>query len=228
MKRIQLLIALSIFSFCVKAQDTLKTFNHEIGINVVSLVKQLVSSNPSSTLNQLPYDIFYNLYYQDRIGLRVGLGLLNQKTETSIDGQPTPRTAKANTLNLRIGASYNFVKTKRLTLNVFGDFLTEKITQQSINTQTTQAFGNPQMTTTTTSDDDVNGTGFQAGVGVKFNIYKHLSLYTEIPISYMSEKNTTKDVIESTGTPTRTATSSFKVSTTRITLPVTVYLVLRF
>lgn len=215
-------------SACLKAQDSLKLLNHEIGFNTVGLVKQMISNNPSSQLSQLPYLVFYNLYYEDLVGARVGLGVLNQKTESTSDNQSFPRTTTNNSLNLRLGASYNFVKYKRLTLNVFGDFLFEKFKSETVATLTLQTFPNPVQTITQSSSNLTNGVGAQVGVGVKFNIYKHLSLYAEVPFSYIIEDNKSSTSTSSPGSSTISNTNKQTNKLTSITLPTTVYLVLRF
>jgi hypothetical protein len=211
----------------VRAQDSSKVLTHEIGFNTVSLIKQLISNNPSSTLPQLPYDIFYNLYYNDLIGARLGLGLSNLHSETSIPGQALPRTFDQKSLNLRIGASYNFVKSKKVTLNAFADVIIEKISNESVNTTTTQIFPNPPQTITTRSYDKIDGIGGQAGVGVKFNIIKHLSVYAEVPIVFINEKTTSGLVTNQPGVIPQPDDTS-KSSLTSVILPTTIYLVLRF
>lgn len=230
MKNLKLFIALLIFSpFLTKAQDSTRIFNHEIGFNTVSLVKQLISNNPSSTLTQLPYDLFYNLYYKDKFGFRAGLGLATTKTETSIQGQATPRNDNDINYSMRFGLSYNFVKSRRLTLNTFADFLIGRSEQKSVNTQTTvPQFGDPVSTITTTSDDLLKSTGAQVGIGVKYNIYRHLSLYIEVPVSIMLNKNTQTLTIADPNAETVTTTSTIKSTVTKISIPTTVYLVLRF
>ena len=229
MKKIQPLIILCfLLANSIKAQDSVKVINQEIGFNTVLLIKQLISNNPSNTLDQLPYSVFYNLYYKDKIGLRVGLGLSNSKDQTTIDGQNTPRTTKSNELDLRTGISYNFIKHNRITLNTFVDALILQSKTETVNTRTTQTFPNPVEKITTTSTDKTTGSGFQVGVGVKFNIYKHLSIYAEVPLSFMATTTTSSVNISEAGQPSEITKTTSTNSYSKITLPTTLYLVLRF
>ncbi|MES2679258.1 MAG: outer membrane beta-barrel protein [Bacteroidota bacterium] len=227
MKRIAGVFLFVFVATFVRAQDSSKVITHEIGFNSVSLIKQLISNNPTSTLPQLPYDVFYNLYFNDLIGARIGLGITNLHSETQIQGQSLPRTFDQKSLNLRAGVSYNFVKSKRVTLNGFADVIFEKFSSESVNTSTTQTFPNPVQTFTDKSYNKINGIGGEAGVGVKFNLVKHLSIYAEVPIVFLTEKSTSGIATNRPGVipqPDNKSTTSL----TSIILPTTIYLVLRF
>lgn len=223
------IIIFGLFFLCVfvKAQDSTRILTHEIGFNTVSLIKQVISNSPATTIPQLPYDFFYNMYYKDKIGIRIGAGIVTTYTETLITGQTIPRTTSTSNLQLRTGVSYNFVSTKHLTLNGFGDYLIENISRETANTTTAQSFPNPVQKITTVTTDKTKGSGFQIGVGVKYNIHKHLSVYAEAPFSFMAEKTTSDVMINDTGTIEETNTT-IKTSGTRFFVPTTVYLVLRF
>lgn len=228
MKRYSAVYLFVLFSTFMNAQDSAKVLSHEIGFNTVSLIKQVVSNNPTAaTIQQLPYDIFYNLYYQDLIGLRVGLGYTQQHNETAISGQLIPRTTNQSALNLRVGLSYNFVRSKKLTLNCFGDVILEKIKAETVSTTTMQTFGNPIETVYTKSNDQIDGIGAQIGVGVKYNIIKHLSVYIEVPFVFVTEKTTSSFFTTQVGVvpdPTIPVVNS----QTKVFLPTTVYLILKF
>jgi hypothetical protein len=227
MRKIKLLSSLFFLPVLIKSQDSIKLVHHEIGFNTVSLVKQVISNNPTSALPQLPYDFFYNAYYKDKFGIRLGAGLSTSYTETEIQNQPYPRITNKFTINTRGGLSYNFIHNKRITLNVFADYVRSDTKDETIATTTVQTFPNPTQRITTETSDKSTAEGAQAGVGIKFNIYKHLSLYTEAPLSY-----TTK-VSKSTVNINDTGTNSWSVSTVRTSgllfyIPTTIYLVLRF
>ena len=227
MKKTVAIFLFVLTSAFLSAQDSTKIVTQEIGFNTVSLVKQLISNNPSSTLPQLPYDLFYNVYYEDLIGLRLGAGIINQYIETSVTGQIVPRTTDNKSLNLRIGLSYNFLKTKRLAFNVFGDFLIEKGSSETAFTSTITSFPNPVITQTTKITEKLNGSGGQIGVGVKYNILKNLSIYAEVPFVFLTEKSSSSVFVNRSGLVSLTDDSS-KTTTSRIILPTTIYLVLRF
>jgi hypothetical protein len=226
MKHLFILLFTTI-TFYTKAQDSVKVLQHEIGFNTVLLVKQMISNNPSSTLPQLPYAIFYNLYYKDLVGIRLGLGYQNSHQETEIEGQQTPRETNQSNLNLRAGASYNFVSTKRLTFNVFADYVMERVSLKTSNTSTMQSFPNPISNLTVENTETTYGKGGQVGVGVKYNLFKNLSIYAEVPFTFIARTAKSELSIEEDGI-TEITSSSGKSSFTSITLPTTVYLVLRF
>src|SRR5437764_155821 len=53
-----------------------KAVNQEIGFNVISLLTQLTIFT-STNVTQLPFDVFYNIYVKDRVGLRFGTGFIS-------------------------------------------------------------------------------------------------------------------------------------------------------
>jgi hypothetical protein len=228
MKNLKPIIAFVLLSSFLKAQDSTKAINHEIGFNTVSLIKQVISNNPNNTLSQLPYDIFYNLYFKDKIGIRLGLGINNSNSQTKIDGQNEPRKTTRNSISGRIGLSYNFVKQNRVTLNAFADMIYENFELRTTNTETVQSFGDPVHNITTTTVDQTNGMGGQLGVGVKYNLYKHLSLYAEIPFTFLSSTVTSNVLIEEDGFPDDITNSKSTGTSVKIIVPATIYLVLRF
>lgn len=228
MKKI-IIVALSVIcSSVLSAQDTTKVLRHEIGFNAVSIVKQLISNNPASTLPQLPYAVFYNLYFTPQINMRLGFGISNTKTEVSVEGQVLPRTTNNVNMDGRAGVSYNFVRQNRLTFNAFADVLYHNSGAKTVNTQTTQVFGNPVDVITIITSDITTGIGGQIGAGVKYNIYKHLSIYAEVPISIVSAETVSKVDISSSSFPTTSTVTKSKNKSTNIFLPTTIYLVLRF
>jgi hypothetical protein len=227
MKKIKFIICSLLFVTLAKSQDSTKVIKHEIGFNTVLLVKQLISNNPTATLDQLPYSVFYNMYFNNTIGIRVGLGLSNAKYKTTIEGQVEPRETKQQDLNVRGGITYNFIKHQKLTLNAFVDGIYNNSSYKTVNTQTINSF--PQtINVTTTSSDKMVGTGGQIGVGVKYDLLKYLSLYIEVPISFVASTVTSE--VETTRSNATSQKNSNKdvITRTYITLPSTLYLVLRF
>ena len=151
--KIKFLIPVLLICFNLYSQDStkVKLLNHEIGFNTISLIKQMVSNNPSSTLPQLPYAVFYNVYYKNLIGLRLGLGLTSNTIETKVSGQNDNKITKNTSQDVRLGLSYNFIRTKRFVANVFGDYVYNKNVISSTNTSTVQVFpdlytDNPSLT----------------------------------------------------------------------------------
>ncbi len=223
-----LFISALLASGFVRSQDTTKKITHEIGFNTVSLIKQVISNNPSETLGQLPYDIFYNVYFHNKFGIRFGMGIDNRHSKVEIEGQKEPRTTSGNILHLRGGVSNNFISNRRLTLNVFGDLLYSQDNSTTVNTHTVQNFGDPVEEIQTTTTDDAVGIGAQVGVGVKFSLLKNLALYAEVPLTFMSTKVESSVVIRQPFVPENNSKSQSTNTATSIFLPTTVYLVLMF
>lgn len=215
--------------YTAKSQDSTKTklLNHEIGFNTVSLVKQMLSNTPTNTLAQLPYDFYYNIYYKDLVGLRFGAGVSSNSTKTQVDGQQYPRETVSSAYLVRTGASYNFVNNKKLAFNCFADFSFGTNALYTTNTSTSQTFPNPLQTITTETSDVTKSKIFQAGVGVKYNFTRNLSVYTEVPYAFIKEKTSSDVSINDTGEITKSQDNT-SVFRTKIYLPTTVYLVLRF
>lgn len=224
-----LLLIFLVFStiFC-KAQDSTTAGPNEIGFNTVSLVKQLISNNPTSTLATLPYMVFYNYYFTDNMAARLGVGGSISKNEQNIQGQVEPRTTKVNAVNLRLGASVNLAESRRVTVLGFADFIYEKGSTSTINTSTIQTFPNPIINRRVESSTKTNGFGGQIGAGLKFGLYKHLSLYVEVPMSYIIEKTETSDTVTDVGSPAVNNTATETNTNIRISLPTTLYLILKF
>jgi hypothetical protein len=231
MRYIKFSLLLFILSLSVSAADTTqvkkKRFYHEIGLNSLTLLQQ-INAFKVPTSEQLPYDLFYNLYWKDKYGIRLGGGVSNTYTETEVQDQKAPLQTTTGSLNLRGGLSMNFASYKRVTLNAFADYLVKRAGTESVSTTTFQLTFDPIKTKTVTMSDKVNGMGGQVGVGVKFNIFKQLSLYTEVPLSYMREERVTEELIQIKGTADQINRKVFNNNRTKITLPTTIYLVLRF
>src|ERR1043165_3440256 len=132
--RFQVLLTLLLACNALGAQDSTRTFNQEFGVNVGSLLQQvkLFTVTPGG----LPYDLFYNIYYKDKYGIRVGLGILTVENNTQVEGQNTPRTVNDNKTNFRIGASCYALHSKWLDLNFFVDGFYKKNEETSSNTST--------------------------------------------------------------------------------------------
>ncbi len=229
MKKLTLLFTLLFqLSATLFAQDTNKVIRHEVGFNTVSLIKQLISNNPSNTLEQLPYDIYYNFYFNSKSALRIGLGVQNTNTSTEIEGQTEPRTTGEVAFNLRMGLGKDIVSYKHLSLNAFADVLFKNSSLNTVNTSTSQNFPNPVLTTKTTSSDITTGFGAQVGLGVKYNLLKHLAVYIEVPMTYMAESMKSELTFEEEGSSAVSSSNKTFSTNLQISLPTTIYLVLRF
>lgn len=227
MKKIKTFVVLVLLSSFVHAQDSTKTISHEIGFNLVSLISQFKQINTSS-VTQLPYDVFYNVYYKNTVGLRIGAGVLTGYNEDAVNKQTYPKETTSNNLNLRFGLSYNYLKANKLVLNGFVDYVYENIKYESVSSATTQVFPNPIVTKYDKQSTVIKGAGFQIGTGIKYNAGKHISFYAELPFVFLREKIITDNLTRETGVDDITTNLTSRHFSSRFILPATVYLVLRF
>src|SRR5690606_1569932 len=91
--------------------------------------------------------------------------------------------------------AYNFGRFRTVTFNVFGDYLHGTFTSETVNTGTSQAFPDPVITNTQRNISVGTGNGLQAGVGVKWQFFKNLCLYAEVPVSYFMIKTSTESIV---------------------------------
>ena len=204
MRRVSAIYVFVLVSTFLKAQDSSKVFfyNNEIGFNTVSLIKQIISNNPTV---QPPYSNFHTIYFIIYI-IKTSFGHAGrprrfyQSTtmKLSIEGQYLPRTTDQSALNLRLGLSYNFVRTKKITLNCFADFIIEQFKTQTLNTDTIRPNLSPLQTITTKSNDQTIEGGGQIGVGAKVQYCKTPeSIYIEVPFCVYHYKNNVEFYIRS-------------------------------
>lgn len=224
-----LILLLPVF---LKSQDSTKTISHEIGVNAVGMVKQLISNNPNSTLSQSPYLVIYNLYFKDKIGFRAGLGIEMSNIKSDIEAEPEPRTTNNIGLDTRLGLSINFINYERLTVNANFDLLQSHHSNKTVSTFTSNGSNNTINTTKTITEDLNKAFGGGIGFGVKFRIYKQLFTYVESNINFMAENSVSKFERNSFGTfvsasdvKTEDKSSSNNIF---IRLPTTLYLILKF
>jgi len=228
MKQLKVVLALLCLTSFVRGQDSTSVLSHEIGFNTVRILSQIAQIN-TNNVNQLPYDVFYNLYYKDKVGLRLGAGILTSYTEDGINKQEFPVTTTSNHVNLRIGVSYNYASYKWVTLNGFVDYIYAGSKMESASSTTTQVFPDPIVTAYNKTSTTIRGAGFQIGTGVKFNINKRIALYAELPFVFIREKIKVDNIYKETGVEkdVTTRTDSRRFGSTFI-LPATIYFVLRF
>lgn len=229
-----LLVIILIASFSIiKAQDSIqaKKISHEIGFNSVLLIKQIISNNPASTLEQLPYQVIYSLNFSTNYSLRLGLGINQNKIETEIQGLNQPRIT--NTMNgaYRLGLGKNFVSYKKIICNVFGDITFDHSHIKTTTVSTTNTFPSPTDIKQELNNIS-NSPGFEIGFGLKYQFNKHIALYTETPLQF--KQTTTKETDHTTSTQNgfivdaQSTITSSKGSSIKVFLPTTLFLMISF
>lgn len=233
MKRKLSILILIVSSAIVKAQDSIQTkkISHEIGFNSVLLIKQLISNNPSATLEQLPYQVIYSLHINGKYSLRLGLGASQSKIETKIQGLSQPR--KTNTMSgaYRLGFGKNFVNYKKFICNAFGDITFD---HSNITTNTTTSSGSfPTPTDINQELKNVSQSkGLEIGFGVKYQFNKHIALYTEVPLqskqTIIEETDHTTSFQNGTIVDSKNTITSSKGSSIKLILPTTLFFMISF
>lgn len=222
-----LYISILLFVAChAYSQDSTRTFSHEFGVNIGSLLQQvrIFTISPGG----LPYDLFYNNYYKNKFGIRAGLGILTVETNTQIEGQDTPRKVKESKNNYRLGLSAYALHARRVHLNFFVDGFLSNTELTTSNTSTVQVFPLPVTSRTDYSSDRVNGGGVQGGAGLRVDLSRHLSLYFETAIVYTSATHVIEDRIIQTAKDDQSTKSLTTEKKTRVDLPNTFYVLVKF
>lgn len=227
-----LLLLILFTPFALKAQDSTSTkkLSHELGFNSVLLVKQLISNNPGSTLDQLPYQLIYTLRFNGtRSGIRAGLGLDQARTETDIQGLVKPRVSKSTELFTRLGYNRDFITHKRIVANWFADAIAETSRTRTETELGGGPFGSTLIDILETEDD---GYGLDLGFGVKYKFNEHICIYTEVPLQfkYTTSRETDRQLAVDSGSSTQTDVVITEGSGifTKIFLPTTVFLNITF
>lgn len=227
MKRIKTIILFCTLSVYFYAQDSTKIFSHELGFNTIRIISQFSKLNTQG-IAQLPYDVFYNIFYKKKFGIRTGLGMTTSYKEDALNKQPYPKITKSNNINARIGCAYNYSANSRITLTTFSEFIYKKETQESVSSTTAQVFPNPVVTVYEKTATNIDGLGFRLGAGVKLKVYRQLALYMELPFTFMNEKIRTSNVRKETGVETIDVNLTSRHTNSNFTLPATLYLVFSF
>ncbi len=226
-----ILISIVAFSTFFKAQDSTNSnkFKHDLGFNTVLLIRQLISNNPSNLSAMLPYQIIYTMHLPNKIGIRLGLGLQNLKTETSVIGQFTPRTTNVSNLSARIGANYNFLQHKQFTFNAFVDGVFQNSKTRTVNTTTFNSGFGQTSTDIVTTENLSTSIGGQLGFGIKYNFAKHLALYVETPLQFTATNSnaTFNETVNSVPEPNSTIDKT-TATNVQIFLPTTLFLLITF
>jgi hypothetical protein len=232
--------AIIFFAVELHAQDTsrvnnqsapstasVRPVNHEIGFNMVSLLAQVAMFTPQN-VPQMPFDVFYNLYIKDIVGFRIGAGFNNRSFSEEPHDAIEKNDSSIINSSYRYGISVNFVHHKRFTFNAFFDFVTSNGSSESMRTTTTNVFPDPFIRERTENKFTITGRGIHFGVGLKLNVHKHISFYTEIPFMFMWQNVGFDQTIKETGLDDSIRHSSSSVFTRQNILPATVYIVMRF
>ena len=251
----KILLSLSILlTINTIAQDTtkvvehkVKKVNHEIAVNTTLLLKQIFNLS-NNTFQTLPYDLTYKLIVK-KSALRVGLGVtMDNSSLTTTTTSTNPSTAPpgpdaivptiTNSTNLfyRVGWEKRYMLGSRIGIFCGVDFAGQYGTSYSSSSSGFNNLPNSYSFSKTTDDLKMMSYGGGPVGGIQVYITKRISLSTEVPFyfqiiqqkekveNYQNSFDPSNGWIASTNTQTQTTTNS-KLS---LTLPVTLYLAIKF
>ena len=244
------------FSASCFAQDTTKKditkkckFNHEVGINATLLLKQVFNLS-NNTFPTLPYDLTYKLIRNNnKWAVRAGVGVTMNNSSVSSTTTSTnqnqisgpneivPTTTNSTNIFYRVGWERRYAIDSRIIAFAGFDFAGQYGTS---NSQSSNVFNNLPGSYSYTKTTDNTSTMMYGGgpvAGIQFFLTKRLSLFTEIPIYffYSTQKEVTDNYQNQLDSNSGTYISSdnqqiqaTKGSKLSITLPVTLYLAIKF
>ncbi|MBI3509567.1 MAG: hypothetical protein HY064_02815 [Bacteroidetes bacterium] len=242
-------LASALLTARMHAQDTLapaneqKIFHHEFGFNTTLLLKQVFNLS-NNTFTMLPYSVTYKLAW-NKHALRFGLGadMNNSKTSTVNSGTSViagpdpvaPTYSDSYSIYFRGGWEWRFPLGRRFLTWVALDLATHIQNSASQTVVLYNNLPNYYSYSKTIFTSGLMEFGGGPAAGIQFNLSKRMSLSTEIPFYafYSMQKDKTNDYNNYLSgsqytITTNTSTSTITGSRFTITLPVTLYLGIRF
>ncbi|HMT27961.1 MAG TPA: hypothetical protein PKD91_01650 [Bacteroidia bacterium] len=214
-----------------------KRFNHDAGIQINLLMKQLINLSDDNSFATNPYLINYSIFEsRSQWGLQFGVGYNYDRSED--DFNAPGNESKLNDLSYRIGIAHLFNLSKKWETTMGVDF-TGKYVQSKIATFSVVELSNGTTDSTATFTNNITkgyGGGLQFRLGYKFN--KRIAVSTEATL-YYTETTEQRNVIlsQTTTNPANPANDSYTVTTNnvelvsgdfKITVPVTIFLSIKF
>ena len=202
-----------------------KEFDNFVGVQINGLIKQVFNFNNSTTsANTNPYLLTYHINSKKSgWGLRLGVGYNYNSSTTSDVG--TSRTSDINDLQLRLGVEKAFNLSEKWTAGAGIDFA------YNSNDDKTTAVTHSTDTTTTLTHTVIASYGGGAMAWLRYHITKNILVGTETSFYYLSGKTKTNiSTRESFGgnTQTNDSSSDDKLSTGTLSMPVVLYLLVKF
>ncbi|MGZ3864943.1 MAG: hypothetical protein ACXVC6_02930 [Bacteroidia bacterium] len=233
-------------------QDSLKkrqrSYN-EIGLNITSLIKQVLNLS-NTNFTPLPYTVTYKfINRQNKWAFRAGMGVFMNNTSVTTTSTTTsqnnpgnppdesgPITNKFWSTSYRAGFEYRYSVNRRIMAYAGIDLVAQNAKSTSTDIQEFNNLPNTYQFSKTTEVIKTNGFGIGPVAGIQCYIARRLSVFTEVPayFVYTSKNDVTtsyQNVLQFGGSyqsTTDTQTQLTKTSSLAITLPVTIYLCLKF
>jgi len=239
MKKIFIALLFSTGAFYSNAQEAEHPvkFNHYIGIQANELFKQLINLNTSNTAISNPYLLTYSVISTKyNLGVEAGFGFNYHNTKDNLS--PTSPQSKISDSFYRFGIVKNFMLGKKWEATAALDYAGSYQTDKTVAIEVTN-FGGSQTDSTATISTSViksNGGGVKLGLG--FHLSDHIMLSTEGSLYYLTASNKNNVLVAETVTVTNfpendtytlsSSNSDTKNSDFEITVPVAIFLVIKF
>jgi hypothetical protein len=220
---------------------------NEIGVNATLLLKQILSLS-NSTVNTLPYNITYKHFCNKKWAFRTGIGfnVTNSSTSSSTASsssagtgpdQIAPTINRSFSASYRIGMEYRYRVSKRVVVYAGFDLAGFNLKSTIQNTQLSNNLPVSYQYSKTT--DNLSSVSFGGGLvgGLQFYISRRISVFTEMPIYffYNTQKEVTnnyRNVLQNSSgqyfSTDNTQTQLIKNTNFTLSLPVTIYLGIKF
>jgi hypothetical protein len=221
-----------------------KKIQHEIGVNSTYLIKQLFSSN--NYLEIQPYQLTYKLIKKNwALRSAFGFNWYNNSSDESIyddwyyyaPDNLRPSYNTSTNVYGRLGWEYRFHLSKKIIAYSGIDIIAESFKNKS----ETQTISNNLPYYYYFESSDIISNRSSAGIGpvlgIQFFATKRLSIFTEIPIYFIqsvtntTRKNYTNTLSSSSNTfvsSNKTIISKQMSTSSKISLPATIYVAIKF
>ncbi len=200
-----------------------KKYEHVIGVQLNSLIRQVFNFNGSAASNTNPYLLTYNMNsIKTGWGFRLGAGFVSN-TSSNDDGVNT-RTSKINDLHIRLGAEKAFKLTDKWSTGIGLDVVINN------NDDHTTAITHSFDTVTTNTSDIISSYGGGAMAWIKYSITKNIAIGTEASMYYVTgnEKQSVETIFAHSSNQQPAVKTDNKLSQGNLNVPVAFYLSVKF
>lgn len=158
-----------------------KIFQHQVGVQMNQLIRQVFNFSNVATLNNNPYLLTYTLTHaKTGIGLRLGAGY-DQRSFVDDDGVSS-RDGKITDMDLRVGLEKSFDLGSGFTAGAGADFVMDKSTDD------TKSLIRSVDTTKIVTKSSVNNIGGGVMAWLRYSISKKILVGTETSFYYRTGK----------------------------------------
>ena len=226
----------SIGALC--AQDTLvkaKRFDHYVGVQANQLLKQIINLSTGNSTIDNPYLLTYGIYFAKcGYGLHAGIGYNYEQIE---DKLPITRITKKDELFYRFGVGRKIMIAKRWQLGYGLDFIASRQFNKTSTTSVTN-IGSTIDSSSSVSSSKTISTGGGLQLNLSFQVSEKIMLGTEATWYYSTaavkqntfanDKFTIQSFPVTTTESTTNSNSEVEKKTAEFTIPVALFLIIKF